>query len=207
VKLSPGHPTELELITVPLLFSFDNKPVEIDGSIHRSEPHASFLTRKRERQYVYAIPLPLKPEPQLIRHAAWREPARLQWTNVQARPTKTRDTAADGTPVAGQPYLDFLYTIIGRMQDIDELLRDCEDLWRDLYSRWTSEAEPRDPEMDLLVRHARQHARRWPDIVERLNRSELSGGSNVWETGAYGKDHEQEAISAGASRACGADGA
>ena len=170
VKLSPGHPTELELITVPLLFSFDNKPVEIDGSIHRSEPHASFLTRKRERQYVYAIPLPLKPEPQLIRHAAWREPARLQWTNVQARPTKTRDTAADGTPEAGQPYLDFLYTIIGRMQDIDELLRDCEDLWRDLYSRWTSEAEPRDPEMDLLVRHARQHARRWPDIVERPRR-------------------------------------
>jgi hypothetical protein len=27
-----------------------------------------------------------------------------------------------------------------------------------------------------------------------MNRPGLSGGSNVWEIGAYGKDHKQEAV-------------
>ena len=173
MALSPGQTTEIDLIAAPLLFSFDNQPIEIDGNFHRSEPHTSFLTQppgESVRQYVYAMPLPLKPEPQLIRHADWREPASLLWTNVPARPTEARDRGDHEGPSLGQPYLDFLHTVIGRMQDIEELLRDCEDLWRDLHARWTSQAEPRRPEMDLLVRHARKHARRWPEIVDRPRR-------------------------------------
>jgi hypothetical protein len=40
-----------------------------------------------------------------------------------------------------------------------------------------------------------------------LNRPDLSGGSTVWETGAYGKDDEPEAVSPGTTRACRSDGA
>ncbi|WP_200344753.1 class I SAM-dependent methyltransferase, partial [Rhodovibrio sodomensis] len=44
-------------------------------------------------------------------------------------------------------------------------------------------------------------------VCDALNRPELSGGSNVWETGAHGKDDEPEAVSAGTTRARRSDGA
>jgi tetratricopeptide (TPR) repeat protein len=59
-------------------------------------------------------------------------------------------------------------------------------------------------QLEEATEHFEQASKINPGV---MNRPELSGGSIVWETGAYGKDHEPEALSAGATRACRADGA
>ncbi|RDD60608.1 DUF2357 domain-containing protein [Ferruginivarius sediminum] len=171
VDLVPGQRHDVALTAMPVAFCSDDKPIQVDGHAHGAERLASFQTRLQEKQTLWLLPVPLKANAvQQIRHPSWESPASLQWANAVSKPRPGRSEMEEGRPDDGADWMAFLRRIVGRMADIDDALRECEDLWREVSERWRAPAAPRDPEMDILVRHAREYRRLWPDIAERPRR-------------------------------------
>ena len=173
----------------PLLFSRDDQPVVVNGDERKVELFVDIRTRIGEQQRVWDIPIPLhESEAQDLRFHTWDGDATIEREHSVSRPTygsldDERDATEEGV---GTLIVHFLQTIAARMHDFETALATGRDPWDHVRELWLDPEVPRDPTMDILVRHARVHRATWADIAERprrlLNRSrELVALSRVQE--------------------------
>ena len=173
----------------PLLFSRDDQPLFVNGDERQGELFVDIRTRLGEKQRVWDIPIPLNDsETQAVRFHTWDGEASIEREHRVTRPTSSSldddwDASKQGS---GGLTVHFLQAIAARMQDFDTALATGLDPWDHVLELWLDPEVPRDPTMDILVRHARQHRVTWADIAERprrlLNRNrELVALSRVQE--------------------------
>ena len=173
----------------PLLFSRDDQPLLVNGDDRKGELFVDIRTRLGERQKVWDIPIPLHDsEAQALRFHTWDGDASIEREHRLSRPTNgsSDDERDAGTIGVGSQIVRFLQTIAARMQDFETALATGRDPWDHVLELWLDPEVPRDPTMDILVRHAREHRATWVDIAGRprrlLNRSrELVALSRVQE--------------------------
>lgn len=182
---APGN-VESDGLMAPLLFGRDRRPVFINGNSRNGEPFVDLHTRLDETQQVWDIPLPLDGwNAQTLRFDGWDGDAVIERRHRVRRPPTgaTPDRVANPRGVL---LLRFLQTIAARMEDFRSALIRQQDPWRHVQELWLHPTRPRDPTMDVIVRHAEAHGRLWEDIAEHprrlLNRSrELVALSRVQE--------------------------
>ena len=172
-----------------LVFSRDEQPLLVNGDERKGELFVDIRTRLDEKQRVWDIPIPLHDsEAQALRFHTWVGEASIEREHRVSRPMNTflddeKDSAQEGV---GSLIVHFLQAIAARMQDFETALTTGRDPWDHVLVLWLDPEVPRDPTMDILVRHAREHRATWADIAERprrlLNRSrELVALSRVQE--------------------------
>ena len=157
----------------PLLFSRDDKPVLLGGDDRLPELFAEFRTRLDETQRVWDIPVPLHgSESQSLRFHSWEREATFAWPHGIDRPPTTRSGEEDeeDQEEPGTRVYRFLRTLRARMQDFETVLSDGLDPWDHVPELWLDPQIPRDPTMDILVQHAREHRATWGDIAEHPRR-------------------------------------
>ena len=157
----------------PLLFSRDDKPVLLNGDDRLPEPFAEFRTRLDETQRVWDIPVPLHgSESQSLRFHSWEREATFAWLHGIDRPPPTRlgEEGEEDQEEPGTRVYRFLRTIRARMQDFETVLSDGLDPWDYVPKLWLDPQISRDPTMDILVEHSREHRATWGDIAEHPRR-------------------------------------
>ncbi len=157
----------------PLLFSRDDKSVLLNGDDRLLELFVEFRTRLDETQRVWDIPVPLHGrESQSLRFHSWDREVTFVWPNGIDRPPTTRSGEEDGEDQEepGTRVHRFLRTIRARMQDFETVLSDGLDPWDYVPKLWLDSQIPRDPTMDILVQHAREHRATWSDIAKHPRR-------------------------------------
>lgn len=173
----------------PLLFSRNNEPVRLNEDARLLETFVEFRTRLDERQRVWDIPIPLHgSERQSLRFHSWNRATTFTWPRGIDRPPVAGLYDEDETDQdePGARLHRFLQAIRTRIQDFETVLSDGLDPWDHVPYLWLDPHVRRDPTMDVLVRHAREHRAAWSDIAEHprrlLNRRrELVGLSQVEE--------------------------
>ena len=182
---APGK-VESDGLMAPLLFGRDSRQVFIDGNSRNCEPFVDLRTRLDETQRVWDIPLPLDGlNAQTLRFDGWDGDAMIERQHHVRRPPTGAEP--EGTVHRrGVLLLRFLQMIAARMEDFRTALARQEDPWKYVQDLWLDPARPRDPTMDVIVRHAEAYGRAWEDIAEHprrlLNRSrELVALSRVQE--------------------------
>lgn len=152
-----------------MLFSYDDSPVLFDGRLDSLELHGRFKTRQGEVQHLYHLPVPLHAGmPQALRHQSWALDCQVGWQGLVSRP-RPKGLAEDHEE-RGAPLLAFIMALVGRMQDFEQALSESFLPWQRVQKRWMDSEEHQEPTMDVLVKHARSHRSRWPDIAERPRR-------------------------------------
>lgn len=157
----------------PLLFSRDDKPVWLNEDERLLERFVEFRTRLDERQRVLDIPVPLHGrEPQSLRFHSWKRAATFTWPRGIDRPPTAGmgDEDEDEQDTPGARLHRFLRTIRARMLDFETVLSKGLDPWDHIPDLWLDPHAPRDPTMDVLVRHAREHRVAWGNLAEHPRR-------------------------------------
>ena len=173
----------------PLLFSRNDRPLFIDGNDRNCERFVELRTRQDEKQVIWDIPVPLDElKTQTLRFPGWSGDAVIDRRQRVRRPPTgaTPSEKDDDANLRGVLLLRFLQMIAARMQDFRAALARQRDPWKHVQLLWLHPTEPRDPTMDVIVRHTEAHGRDWEDIAEHprrlLNRSrELVALSRVQE--------------------------
>ena len=173
----------------PLLFSRDDSPVLVNDDERQGELFVNIETRSGEKQRVWDIPIPLHDyESQTLRFHSWDYDALIEWQHrVNCPSNSLSDHEGDANQMeAGSLIVHFLQTIAARMQDFDITQLTGQNSWDHVLELWLSPEVPRDPTMDILVRHAREYRATWANIAEHprrlLNRSrEIVALSRVQE--------------------------
>ena len=170
---SPVDELDVGDCIAPLLFSRDGKPVLFNGDEHLLEPFAEFRTRLDETQRVWDLPVPLhRSEPQTLRFHSWERAATFAWPYGVDRPRVTvsgEENAEDQDEPLARVDL-FLRTLRARIQDFETVLSSGLDPWEHVPYYWLGLQTPRDPTMDILVQHAREHRASWDDIAQHPRR-------------------------------------
>ena len=157
----------------PLLFSRDDKPVPLNEDERLLERFVEFRTRLDERQRVWDIPVPLHgSELQSLRFHSWKRSRKFTWSGGVDRPSTAGSGDGDGEEQdqPGARLHRFLRTIRARMQDFETVLSEGLDPWDHVPVLWLDPHAPRDPTMDVLVRHAREHRTAWGHLAEHPRR-------------------------------------
>ncbi len=154
----------------PLLFSFDDRNVFLNGRQDTLERFVGFRTRLHEQQRLWDLPVPLhSDEPQFLRHESWRAEIAFRWASGVDRPSVLGD-AEPARLEAGEPWYRFVLATMARMQDFEAALQDGKEPWDFVLERWIDPEIGGDPTMDIVVRHAQEHRARWSDIAEHPRR-------------------------------------
>ncbi len=173
----------------PLLCSRDERTILLNGDEFQGELFVETQTRFGEKQRVWEIPIPLHDyESQTLRFHSWDRDAPIEWQHRVSCPSNSPSVSEDDEDQMGVGSLivHFLQTIVARMQDFEIALTTGQDSWDHVLELWLDPEVPREPTMDILVRHAREYQATWTDIAEHprrlLNRSrELVAISRVQE--------------------------
>lgn len=162
----PGEDVALCPGSVPLVFSFNEDPPFIDGRRDSAEIQSGIRTREGEPQFLWALPVPLRADDtQSLRATSWSEDASLHYPGAVSRPLQR--TGSDDETERGFPWLQFLLVLVGRMRDFEDALAASHVPWLFVLERWMENEKNQDPQMDVIVRHARSHRACWSDIVDR----------------------------------------
>lgn len=159
----------------PLVFTRDGHAPVVNEDDRLAELFVAFRTSDGTPQRLWELPVPIHgPAPQTLRFQQWGKAAQLVWPHAVNRPASAADAAiGQGTDVRdepGAPLYRFLQEIRGRMLDFETTLSAGQDPWTVIPYLWLEPDRPRDPTMDVLVRHAREHRARWDDIAEHPRR-------------------------------------
>lgn len=148
----------------PMLVAESRMPVALNGRSDLLEPEAEFRTGDVKRR-LYALPVPLHAdELQTLRPEGWAGDITVRRKGGVSRPARN-ETEGPGPSCAR-----FLLALVGRMKDFETALELSFQPWEQVRRKWGEDEQSQEPMMDILVRHARQHAARWPDIAERPRR-------------------------------------
>lgn len=172
---SPEVKPETSRSIAPLVFTRNAGPPVLNDDERLAEPFVEFRTRDGKPQLLWDLPVPLHAyEPQSLRFHSWVRPAQFVWEHAIDRPPlRTEDDAGsqpDAPEEPGAPLHRFLRTMQARMQDFETTLAAGQEPWSVVPQLWLDPDAPRDPTMDILVRHAREHRARWGDIAEHPRR-------------------------------------
>jgi len=162
---------ETRSVIAPLLFCDNDHETFLNGRSDELERFVGIRTRLHERQLVWDIPVPLQAdEQQALRHNTWRSDINFQWVHGIDRPSHRGEEEEEGSQEPGGPWYLFLMAVMARMQDFQAALQEGKDPWDYVLERWINPAVGRDPTMDIVVRHAREHRALWADIAEHPRR-------------------------------------
>lgn len=149
----------------PLVVVDSRLEVELNGRADMLVPEAEFSPRPGESRRLLSLPVPLHAgDRQALRLPGWREDAGITWAHGLSRPSR------DETEGPGALQFLFLLALVGRLQDFEAALAESFLPWDHVLESWLEAGQARQPMMDILVRHARKHGSRWPDLVERPRR-------------------------------------
>lgn len=176
-------------IFAPLCFSRDDQPLLVDGDERKGEVLVELKTHLGEQQRIWEFPIPLhEKESQTLRFHAWDAEMLIEREYSISRPMDRflNDDKVGARDSVGTMIVQFLHTIAARMQDFGAALAKGLDPWHHVPELWLDSEKPRNPTMDILVRHAREYRATWADIAEHprrlLNRSrELVALSRIQE--------------------------
>jgi hypothetical protein len=102
---------------------------------------------------VIALPLPLRPT-HALKLLAGGSALLLDATALPVRPDEEREPK-DEAERRARALLDRVKTVWARLRDVEATLADPAQMWHRLQALWLDEAARADPEMDIIVRHAR----------------------------------------------------
>ena len=157
----------------PLLVSRDDNRVRLNDNDRLLEAFVEFRTRLDEGQRVWDIPVPLHgSELQSLRFHSWKRTRTFTWPRSVDRPPVggLGDHDGEEQDQPGARLYRFLRTIRARIQDFETVLSEGLDPWDYVPDLWLDPHAPRDPTMDVLVQHARDHRSAWGDIAEHPRR-------------------------------------
>ena len=145
------------------LYEPAGKTVIINGSSIGGEKVQGFSHSSTSRSLVH-VPLPLKRRPGLAIKSGELE-FTLEWPSFPERPPSKH---APQTPEekAGHDLFLRAYSVWDRLRDVDSALADPAHLWEELRRRWTVDDDSQ-PQMDIIVEHARRLAR----TIDELDRA------------------------------------
>lgn len=163
---------DTESSVAPLLLSRNHKPVLLNGDERLPELFVELRPRGGDIRRVWDLPVPLHAaELQTLKFHGWDRPTTLLWQHGVDRPTLSEKDEIDSTgEEPGAPIYRFLRTIRARIQDFETIISAGLDPWDHVPDLWLDPQAPRDPTMDILVRHARTHRANWSDVAEHPRR-------------------------------------
>ncbi len=160
-----------ERTIAPLLFSYDDQNVFLNGRTDTLELFADIGTRLGEHQKIFDLPVPLQAqEPQHLRHETWRSGISFHWAHGVDRPANRGGIDVGDEQKPGGPAYGFVLAVLARMQDFVVALAEGKDPWNFVLERWLYPNVARDPTMDIIVRHAQTHREHWANIAEHPRR-------------------------------------
>lgn len=116
---------------------------------------------------VVVLPLPLRPT-RALRVLAGGATLLLDASALLARPEEDR-APEDAEQRQATALLDRVKSVWARLRDVEGTLEDPAQMWRRLRALWLDDAARADPEMDIIVRHARLLPPTL-DLIERVPR-------------------------------------
>jgi hypothetical protein len=114
---------------------------------------------------VVGLPLPLRPT-HTLRVLAGGTALLLDASALPARPEEDRDFEHE-TEQGAKALLDRVKSVWERLRDVEGTLEDPAQMWRRVQALWLDEAARANPEMDIIV----EHARRLPATLDILDRA------------------------------------
>jgi hypothetical protein len=157
-----GLESALSARTAGWLCVHDLKAIRVDGRGHGIKGEADF--RVTINRQVVALPLPLRHgRPQAI--TVGNKGLLLDWRDLPERPA---DGAMpdDGAQHRAKALLDRVKSVWARIREVEEALATPATMWLRLQDVWLNGAQA-DPEMDLIVRQARE----LPAVLEHLDKA------------------------------------
>ena len=105
---------------------------------------------------VYTMPIPLRAAAGVVVTTAQGD-VRLHFDGIPDRPPEKLDpaTATDRQREA-IALLDRVKAVWARLRDVESAIADPATIWKRLTTLWSSEDRPVNPEMDIIVHHARR---------------------------------------------------
>lgn len=159
VQVPPRHDAPL------LLFANGNRPPAVDGRHETVQVLAR--TEAAGDSVLSLLPVPVRrSSPQSVAVPGGR--ADLVWADSLDRPRGDAAPANDQERAARDLNLR-ARAVWDRISDVDELLADPARLWTALRARWTG-ADAAEPQMDVIVRHARDLDRTMDVLLTRPRR-------------------------------------
>lgn len=114
---------------------------------------------------VIALPLPLRPT-RALPVLSGGTTLLFDASSLPARPQEEHEPENDAERHA-KALLDRVKSVWARLRDVEETLEDPAQMWRRLRALWLDEATRANPEMDIIV----EHARLLPPTLEMLDRA------------------------------------
>lgn len=103
---------------------------------------------------VTAVPQPLRPT-RPVRVLIEGTSLWLDASALPARPEEDLDPEQDSESLRAKALLDRVKSVWARLRDVEATLEDPAQMWRQLQALWLDDAARANPEMDIIVRHAR----------------------------------------------------
>ena len=123
------------------------------------------LFQLEDQRRVFALPIPLRPSRGLV-VAVPGGTARLSFPGIPDRPVEVLDRVDEAQQEAIS-LLDRVKAVWARVREVEAATADPATIWDRLHDLWMNHAGGADPEMDVIVRQARQ----LPAILELLGRA------------------------------------
>lgn len=143
----------------------DLRVIRVDGRAQGIHGEADFrVTSGKQVRQVIALPLPLRHgRSQAIRGG--EEGFHLDWRDLPERPSDSV-VPDDASQRRAKELLDRVKSVWARIREVEEALATPATMWQRLAEVWQN-ATRADPEMDLIVRQARE----LPPILEHLDKA------------------------------------
>lgn len=103
---------------------------------------------------VTAVPQPLRPT-RPLRVLVDGTSFWLDASALPVRPEEDLDPENDSESLRAKGLLDRVKSVWARLRDVEATLEDPAQMWRQLQALWLDDAARANPEMDIIVRHAR----------------------------------------------------
>lgn len=145
-------------LTDPIyVYSRSSETPRVDHHAGHTVAHAVFNTTDGATQTLWHIARPLRiSKPSNVTRAATG--LLIDWHGFPNRPLKDQDGNLEEERI-GSDLMQRIQSIWARLKDVKESLAHPIDLWPSVAARWMQEDEARRPEMDVIVRHARELSR------------------------------------------------
>jgi hypothetical protein len=140
----------------------DLKALRVDGRGNGSRSEADFRVAKNRE--TIALPLPLR-HGKRSTITAGDKGLVLDWRDLPERPSDSSEPSDDAQRRA-KALLDRVKSVWARIREVEEALATPATMWQRLQDIWLNSAQA-DPEMDLIVRQARE----LPAVLERLDKA------------------------------------
>lgn len=165
-----ADPPDTSRCLSPLLITEANARVFLNGDERLLEPFAEDIPTRGVELKAWDIPVALHAaEAQTFKVASWRQAVTLNWHHDVDYPVISPKAEEDrGSP--GHAINRLLGLISAQMRDFESALSVGDDVWERVASMWLDPSAEREPTMDILISHARQHRGTWANIVDHPRR-------------------------------------